>query len=176
MLFRSTIDSGTRVGRFLLQEFMGRAYKPFAQANNLVGGAIATAMLVSAWGYFIYTGQISTIWPMFGVANQLLGMVALAVGTSILINMGNAKYIWVTLFPLAFLGTNTLYGGFLNVRDNYYPIAIGANAARHTEGWILTACTTIMMVLAVMVLGAAIQKWASVLSGGPVPATAEQKG
>jgi carbon starvation protein len=172
----TTIDSGTRVGRFLLQEFMGRAYKPFAQANNLLGGAIATGLLVSAWGYFIYTGQISTIWPMFGVANQLLGMVALAVGTSILINMGNAKYIWVTLMPLAFLGTNTLYGGFLNVRDNYYPIAIGANTARNTEGWILTICTTIMMILALMVLGAAIQKWASVLSGGPVPETAEQKG
>lgn len=172
----TTIDSGTRVGRLLLQEFMGRAYKPFAQPSNLLGGAIATGLMVAGWGYFIYTGQISTIWPMFGVANQLLGMVALAVGTSILINMGNKKYIWVTLVPFAFLGTNTLYGGFLNVRDNYYPLAIGANAARNTEGWILTICTTVMMVLAVIVLGAAVQKWASVLSGGPVPETAEQKG
>ena len=172
----TTIDSGTRVGRFLLQEFMGRAYKPFARHNNLAGGAIATALLVSAWGYFIYTGQISTIWPMFGVANQLLGMVALAVGTSILINMGNAKYIWVTLFPLAFLGVNTLYGGFLNVRDNYYPLATGLDPARNTEGWILTICTSVMMVLAVIVLGAAIQKWALVLGGGPVPETAEAKG
>jgi carbon starvation protein len=102
-------------------------------------------------------------------------MVALAVGTSILINMGNAKFIWVTLMPLAFLGTNTLYGGFLNVRDNYYPIAIGADTAHHAEGWILTICTTIMMILALMVLAAAIQKWASVLSGGPVPETAEQR-
>ena len=155
---------------------MGRAYKPFAQPSNLLGGAIATGLMVAGWGYFIYTGQISTIWPMFGVANQLLGMVALAVGTSILINMGNKKYIWVTLVPFTFLGTNTLYGGFLNVRDNYYPLAIGANAARNTEGWILTICTTVMMVLAVIVLGAAVQKWASVLSGGPVPETAEQKG
>jgi len=172
----TTIDSGTRVGRFLLQEFMGRAYKPFAQPNNLFGGAIATGLMVAGWGYFIYTGQISTIWPMFGVANQLLGMVALAVGTSILINMGNRKYIWVTLMPLAFLGTNTLYGGFLNIRDNFYPLATGANLARNTEGWILTICTSIMIVLALLILGTAIQKWASVLSGGPVPETAEQKG
>jgi carbon starvation protein len=168
----TTIDSGTRVARFLLQEFVGRAYKPFAAANSIVGGSLATVAIVLSWGYFIYTGQISTIWPMFGVANQLLGMVALAVGTSIFINMGKAKYIWVTLMPLAFLGTNTLYGGFLNVRDNYYPLATGLNAARNTEGWILTICTSIMMVLAIIVLSAAIQKWASVLNGGPAPATA----
>jgi carbon starvation protein len=169
----TTIDSGTRVGRFLLQEFMGRAYQPFARADNWVGGAVATALMVLSWGYFIYTGQINTIWPMFGVANQLLASVALAVCTSILINQGRVKYAWVTVLPLLFLGTNTLYGGYLNITGNYYPLAVGANAARHTEGWILTICTTIMMVLAVIVLGAAVQKWVSVLNGGPVPATAE---
>jgi len=169
----TTIDSGTRVGRFLLQEFMGRAYAPFARPDNVFGGAVATAMMVFAWGYFIYTGQINTIWPMFGVANQLLATVALAVCTSILINQGRVKYIWVPVAPLLFLGTNTLYGGYLNITGNYYPLAVGANAARHTEGWILTICTTIMMVLAVIVLTGAIQKWVSVLSGGPAPATAE---
>jgi len=169
----TTIDSGTRVGRFLLQEFMGRAYQPFARTDNWVAGSVATALMVLSWGYFIYTGQINTIWPMFGVANQLLASVALAVCTSILINQGRVKYAWVTVLPLLFLGTNTLYGGYLNITGNYYPLAIGANAARHTEGWILTICTTIMMVLAVIVLGAAVQKWFSVLNGGPVPATAE---
>ena len=63
---------------------------------------------------------------------------------------------------------------FLNIRDNYYPLAVGANAARNTEGWILTICTAVMIVLALIILGAAIQKWISVMSGGPVPATAEQ--
>jgi carbon starvation protein len=170
----TTIDAGTRVGRFLLQEFMGRAYEPFARHDNKVGSMVATTMLVLAWGYFIYTGQISTIWPMFGVANQLLASIALAVGTSILINSGKAKYVWVTITPLLFLATNTLYGGFLNVRDNYYPIATGADASRNFEGWVLTVCTSIMMVLAVVVLAGAIQKWISVLNGGPVPATADQ--
>jgi carbon starvation protein len=168
----TTIDSGTRVGRFLLQEFMGRVYAPFARADNWIGGAVATSLMVLSWGYFIYTGQINTIWPMFGVANQLLASVALAVCTSILINMGRAKYIWVTLVPLVFLGTNTLYGGFLNITGNYYPLAVGADPARNMEGWILTICTTIMMVLAVIVLGAAIQKWIATLNGAPVPETA----
>ncbi len=170
----TTIDSGTRVGRFLLQEFMGRAYAPFARHDNWVAGAVATSLMVVSWSYFIYTGQINTIWPMFAVGNQLLASVALAVCTSILINMGRAKYIWVTLVPLAFLSVNTLYGGVLNITGNYYPLATGANAARHTEGWILTICTVLMLVLAVTILGAAMQKWFSVLSGGPAPATAEQ--
>ncbi len=169
----TTIDSGTRVARFLLQEFIGRAYKPFASPDSLVGGSFATVAIVCSWGYFIYTGQINTIWPMFGVANQLLGMVALAVGTSIIINMGKAKYMWITVTPLAFLGVNTLYGGYLNVRDNYYPLATGLNAARNIEGWILTICTSVMMVLAVVVLGAALQKWLSVLNGGPAPQPVE---
>ncbi len=168
----TTIDSGTRVGRFLLQELMGRAYKPLANPNNLFAGSIATLLMVLSWGYFIYTGQINTIWPMFAVGNQLLGAVALAVCTSILINMGRKQYIWVTLAPLSFLSVNTMYGGFLNVRDNYYPLAVGADPARNIEGWILTLCTIMMMGLAVVILGAAAQKWTSVLSGGPVPATA----
>jgi carbon starvation protein len=169
----TTIDSGTRVARFLLQEFIGRVYQPFARPDSLVGASIATAAIVFAWGYFIYNGQITTIWPMFGVANQLLGSVALAVGTTILINMGKAKYSWVTLMPLLFLGTNTFYGGFLNVRDNYYPLAIGANAARNVEGWVLTICTSAMMVLAVVILGSAVQRWLSVLNGGRQPLPAE---
>ena len=170
----TTIDAGTRVGRFLLQEFMGRAYTPFARHDNIVSSMIATTLLVLGWGYFIYTGQISTIWPLFAVANQLLASIALAVATSILINTGRAKYAWTTIAPLVFLAINTIYGGFLNIRDNYYPIAVGANVARHTEGWVLTVCSSIVLVLAVVVLGGAIQKWVSVLNGGPVPATAER--
>ena len=169
----TTIDSGTRVARFLMQEFVGRVYQPFGRTDNLVGGTLATALIVFAWGYFIYTGQISTIWPMFGVANQLLGSVALAVGTTVLINLGKAKYAWTTILPLAFLGINTFYGGFLNVRDNYYPLAIGSNVARNTEGWVLTICTSGMMILAVIILSSAVMKWISVLGNGRQPLPAE---
>jgi carbon starvation protein len=171
----TTIDSGTRVGRFLLQEFLGKAFPPFARKDWMPGAMIATALLVSAWGYFIYTGRIDTIWPMFGVANQLLASVALATATTILINMGKVRYSWVTILPLSFLATNTLYGGFLNVRDNYWPLAVGADPALHVQGYILTICTVAMMVCAVIILAQALAKWVSVLANGRQvqPATTE---
>jgi carbon starvation protein len=88
------------------------------------------------------------------------------VATTILINMGKTRYTWVTILPLAFLGTNTLYGGFLNVRDNYWPLATGPDPATHTQGWVLTVCTIAMMICAVIILGQAVAKWASVLGNG----------
>ncbi len=106
----TTIDAGTRVGRFLLQEFLGRIYAPFAQPSWIPGSIISTSLIVFAWGYFIYTGSVTTIWPMFGVANQLLGCVALSTATTILINMGKARYAWITVAPLSFLAINTLWG------------------------------------------------------------------
>ncbi len=169
----TTIDSGTRVGRFLMQEFLGKAIPKFAEKEWVPGAMIATGLMVVSWGYFIYTGNIGTIWPMFGVANQLLASVALAVATTILINMGKTRYIWVTLLPLAFLATNTLYGGFLNVRDNYWPLASGPDPATHGQGYVLTISTILMMVCAVVILSQAIAKWISVLSGGQTPVRAE---
>ena len=87
---------------------------------------ISTLLVVGAWGYFIWAGSISTIWPMFGIANQLLASVALAVGTTIIINVGRARYAWVTLMPLSFVSVTTLTAGVLSVRDNFWPMAIGA--------------------------------------------------
>jgi carbon starvation protein len=169
----TTIDSGTRVGRFLLQEALGRVYKPFARPDWVPGAAISTTLMILAWGYFIWGGNISTIWPMFGVANQLLGCVALAVATTILINMGKTRYTWVTLLPLAFLATNTLYGGFLNIRDNFWPLAVGPNPATTVQGYVLTICTAVMLVLAVIILLSAFAKWSSVLSNGREPVRSE---
>ena len=125
----TTIDSGTRVGRFILQEALGPHLQAVRHAQIGFRAHVSRpALLVLAWGYFIYTGNISTIWPMFGVANQLLGCVALAVATTILINIGKARYTWVTVIPLLFLATNTLYGGFLNIRDNFWPLSQRADA------------------------------------------------
>ena len=169
----TTIDSGTRVGRFLLQEALGKVYAPFARTDWLPGGFIATGLLVGAWGYFIYTGQIDTIWPMFGVANQLLGCVALAVATTVLINTGKARYTWVTIGPLIFLAINTFYGGFLNIRDNYWPKAMSDVSSVSTQGYILSICTAILMVLAVVILVSAVSKWSSLLSNGRAPVPAE---
>jgi len=169
----TTIDSGTRVGRFLLSEFLARAYKPFGRTDWIPGALMSTGAIVLAWGYFIYTGSIDTIWPMFGVANQLLGCVALAVATTILINNGKVRYTWVTVMPLIFLAVNTLYGGFLNIRDNFWPKTLGLDAAVRLQGYILSICTAIMIVLAIVILISAVAKWISVLSAGQRPLQAE---
>jgi hypothetical protein len=88
----TTIDAGTRVGRFLLQEFLGRVYQPFSNTAWVPGSLISTSLIVFGWGYFVYTGNVNTIWPMFGVANQLLGVVALSVATTVIVNIGKARY------------------------------------------------------------------------------------
>ncbi len=104
----TTIDAGTRVARYLLQEMGGYFYKPLKDLTWLPGNIIMSLVVVFAWGYFIAAGSISTIWPMFGVANQLLGMLALCIGTTIIIKMGKVKYIWITLIPMVFMAVITL--------------------------------------------------------------------
>jgi carbon starvation protein len=169
----TTIDSGTRVGRFLLQDALGKIHKPFARQDWLPGAAITTVLIILSWGYFVWIGNISTIWPMFGVGNQLLGCVALAVATTILINMGKTRYSWVTLLPLSFLAVNTIYGGVLNIRDNFWLLATGPNPATHVQGYVLSSLTVLMLVLAVVILFSAFAKWASVLSNGREPLSSE---
>jgi carbon starvation protein len=169
----TTIDAGTRVGRFLLQEFLGRAYHPFSNPAWVPGSLISTFLIVFGWGYFIYTGNVNTIWPMFGVANQLLGVVALSVATTVIINIGKARYAWITAAPLSLLAINTLWGAFLNIRDNYYPMATGLNESIRFQGWVLTLSSVIIMVCALVILGASIKRWAGLLGGGQQPLPAE---
>ncbi|HKT80511.1 MAG TPA: carbon starvation protein A [Vicinamibacterales bacterium] len=161
----TTIDSGTRAGRFLLQEAGGRIWKKWGDTNWAPSAWISSGIMVVLWGYFIWTGSIDTIWPLFGVANQLLGSVALAVGTTIIINSGRVKYAWVTMAPLVFLTFTTLWGGYLNVRDNYWPKAIGPDPTRVMEGYIDAICTVIMMICVVIILAEALRRWMLVLTG-----------
>ncbi len=104
----TTVDAGTRVARFLLQELGGLVYKPLAKTAWLPGSIIASFFVVSTWGYLIYSGSISTIWPMFGVANQLLAAIAFGVGTTVIVKSGRIKYAWVTFVPMLFMFTTTL--------------------------------------------------------------------
>jgi len=161
----TTIDAGTRVGRFLLQEFGGRVWKRLGETNWLPGSVVSTAALVFAWAYFIWTGSISTIWPMFGIANQLLASVALAVGTTIIINIGRAKYSWVTFVPLCFVTVTTLTAGYMSVQDNFWPMAVGADPTLHVQGYVNSICTVIMMFCAVLILASAARRWLVVLTG-----------
>jgi carbon starvation protein len=161
----TTIDTGTRVARFLVQEFLGRFHAPMARQDWIPGSVLSTLLVVTAWSYFIWTGSISTIWPMFGIANQLLASVALGVGTTIIINQGKARYAWVTLMPLSFVAVSTLTAGVLSVRDNFWPLAIGPNPATHFQGYVNTTLTVIMMVCVIIVLTNAIWRWLLVLRG-----------
>ncbi len=161
----TTIDTGTRVARFLVQEFLGQFYKPMARQEWIPGSIFSTLLVVVSWAYFIWTGSISTIWPMFGIANQLLAALALAVATTIIINTGKAKYMWVTVVPLAFVSITTLTAGVLSVRDNFWPMAIGPDVTLNFQGWINTSLTIIMMVCVVVILANAVWKWTRVLSG-----------
>jgi carbon starvation protein len=159
----TTIDAGTRVGRFLVQEFLGGVYKPLGRPDWIPGSIFSTLLIVGGWSFFIYTGEINTIWPMFGIANQLLACVALTVGTTIIINTGKAKYAWVTGVPLVFVAVTTLYAGFLSVRDNFWPMANNIDPKISFTGWVQTSCTIIIMACVFVILGAAISRWVAVL-------------
>ncbi|MEP6717815.1 MAG: carbon starvation CstA family protein [bacterium] len=153
----TTIDTGTRVARFLVGEFGGRFYRKLEEPNWLPGSIITSALVVAAWGAFIWSGSISTIWPMFGVANQLLASVALCVATTIIINMGKAKYSWVTILPLSFVATTTLVAGWESITDIFWPLAQKPETSM--QGYINTGLTAIIMVAAVIILIDSIRRW-----------------
>ncbi len=155
----TTIDAGTRVARFLVQEFFGQFYPPFARTNWMPGTVVSTGVVVVAWAYFIWTGSVGTIWPMFGISNQLLAVIALLVGTTILINVGRARYAWVTVVPLVFLATTTLSAGFLSIRDNFWPMAVGPDPALHVQGYLNSILTVIMMACVVVIVIASVRRW-----------------
>ncbi|MES2996146.1 MAG: carbon starvation CstA family protein [Verrucomicrobiota bacterium] len=117
----TTIDAGTRVGRFILQDLLGQFWKPLGNTRNWTGNVMATALLVAAWGFFLVQGAkdpagiAKSLWPIFGISNQLLAVIAFALGTTLLIKSGKTRYCWVTLGPLVFLTGVTYYAGILKI-------------------------------------------------------------
>jgi carbon starvation protein len=159
----TTIDTGTRVARFMLGEFLGRFYKPLERPDWMPGAVITSALIVAGFTYFIRTGSVSTIWPMFGIANQLLAAIALCVGTTVLINSGKAKYAWVTVTPLAFVATTTLTAGWRSMFDIFLKEAEKPETA--FRGYLNTALTAIMMGCVIIVLTDSIVRWRASLRG-----------
>ena len=153
----TTIDTGTRVARFMIQEFGGKFYKPFERVDHLPSAIISSAIISCGWGYFVFTGSISTIWPMFGTANQLLAGIALCVGTTVIINMGKAKYAWVTLVPMAFVMATTLSAGWLNITQNFIPMTQKQGLA--LQGYVNSILTAVIMICAVIIILDSFRSW-----------------
>jgi carbon starvation protein len=159
----TTIDTGTRVARFLVQEFLGKFYKPMEKTDWMPGTIFSSVLVVAGWSYFIFTGNISTIWPMFGIANQLLAGIALCVGTTVIVNLGRARLAWVTLLPLSFVSTTTLTAGYKSITDNFMPLARNADPSVSFQGQLNVVLTIIMMTCMVIILFDSMLRWRKVL-------------
>jgi carbon starvation protein len=168
----TTIDTGTRIGRFLMQEFLGRVHPELGKSTSHVGGWLATFLIVAGWTYFILTGSIATIWPMFGIANQLLACAALCVATTILLREApRRKYAWVTFGPLCFLATTTICAGVESVRLIYYPMLL--NPATHVTGLVNLVVTSTLLIGVGFVIAGSARRWLISLrsvAGDPLPA------
>jgi len=164
----TTIDTGTRVARYVMQEMLGKAVHPkFADTHWLPGNLLCTALVVGGWGYLIYTGNISTLWPLFGTGNQLLATIALAICTTFLVNMGKARYAWVTAVPLLFVGTITLSAGVMSIRNIFWPMTLVPGKA--FTGYLDSVLMSLFIVGVVLVVFDAARRCWKTLHGEPVP-------
>ena len=163
----TTIDTGTRIGRFLMQEFLARLKPELGDSKSRLGGVLASLIVVVGWSYFILTGSIKTIWPMFGVANQLLACTALAVATTILMREGKKRvYAWITLGPLLFVGTTTITAGIESIHLIFAPLM--DKKETFTLGLVNTLVTAMLLVCLVMVLVGSALRWVALLRA-PAP-------
>nr|WP_290909307.1 carbon starvation CstA family protein [Anoxybacillus sp.] len=194
----TTIDAGTRVGRFMIQDILGHFYKPFARTDWIPANIVATTLCVFGWGYFLYQGVIdplggiNTLWPLFGIANQMLAGIALLLGTTVLFKMGKKAYVWVTLVPTTWILVVTMTAGFQKLFHENPKIGFLAHAKVFkdalNQGKILPPATTeaqmqriitndyvdatlcvIFMAVVLIMLISSINMWIKVLNNKGTP-------
>lgn len=143
------IDTGTRVSRYMVQELLGMAFPKMKDAHWLPGVYIASFLVCFTWGYLVLQGNIGTIWPLFGVSNQLLATMGLAIGTTVIMHLGHKRYAWVTLIPCIFIAVITVMADYENIVGNYIP-----------EGqWMLVGVSILMLILVAIVMIEAVRSW-----------------
>jgi len=159
----TTIDTGTRIGRFLVQEFFAKSLPSLGKSTSKLGAVTASLLIVAGWSYFILTGTISTIWPMFGIANQLLACTALCIGTSLLLREApKRKYALVTFVPLVAVSISTLIAGIQSIRTIFWPLA--CQPSSRVTGVVNVAVTTTLLACVAAVLLGSGRKWVGMLS------------
>src|SRR5437667_11016284 len=196
----TVLDAGTRVGRFMVQDLGARFWKPFGRTGWMPGVLLSSAIIVALWGYFLYQGVvdplggINSLWPLFGISNQLLAAVALVVATTILMKMARLKWIWVTLLPMAWLVIITMTASFQkifnpNIRIGFLAQA-NAMAAQLADGKIAAAkiadtqrlifnlrldaaVTAVLAAMILVLLVEALGQWYAILSRGKEPVLQE---
>ena len=190
----TTLDAGTRVGRFLVQDLLGTLWAPLGDTRSFGAGTFATTLFVGLWGWFLYQGVIdplggiNSLWPIFGIANQLLAVLALSLGTTVLIKMGRRRYLWVTLLPLGWLLSVTVTAGLMKIFSpaplGFLALARGLEAkiagggtAAELATWsaqlmnnrVDAVVTGVFLVLVATVVLACARVWVQLLSGRRAP-------
>ena len=151
----TTVDAGTRVARFLMQDMLGRVDPRFSRHDFGPGVWLASILVVIFWAGFLYTGTISSLWPLLGIANQLLATTALAVGTAVILRMHpqRRRYALVTAIPMLVVGTTTLTAGWLSIWTNF------SRDPNRVKAVVNCGCTAILMgscLLVLLTLGARV--------------------